>query len=363
MSANPRKIRKAAILVASLDRDAADIVMNQMTPLEARLVRRAMVELGSPDPVEQNDVIEDFFRTAPRVHRDDLEGIELVDDVFPSKSTSRQKARDESKSAQPLGFLKDAAAESLAPLLERERPQTIAVVLSHVSAKAAAELLGRMPAAVQIEVTHCMLELDRIEAAALTALEEGVATWLRMHAQVQEHQGQSPIASRDRLEEILAIASSETRENMLAALPAFDSTPEVATTDPNEPETTIAHNPPAPASDVKPRIVPARMSSELNFQKFCLFDPVDAAEIVSAAYPEVAALALVCADETFTERVLQHMPLAEANQIRANLQDLGPTSLADVELAQNEIVRLAEHRRQVKKRTSAGTSSRLSVVG
>lgn len=356
MSANPRKIRKAAILVASLDREAADIVMNQMAPLEARLVRRAMVELGSPDPVEQNDVIEDFFRTAPRVRRDDLEGIELGDNLLPpARSTVPHSALD-ARTNSSLAFLKGVTADPLAPLLERERPQTIAVVLSHLSPKAAAELLARLPAALQVEVTHCMLELDQIDASALTALEEGVALWLRQHAQVHAYRGETATDGRVALEQILAIASAETRQNMLAAMPEENRIAESAAL--QLPPTVV------PQQTLEPtvRTFPSQGRRPLDFERFCQLDPVTAAGVVVQAYPEVAALALVGADENFSEQVLEQMPRAEANQIRANLQDLGPTSLADVELAQNEIVRLAEQR-DLKKHGDTVSSSRLSVVG
>ncbi len=58
-------IRKAAILIASLDRDAADALLNQMSDEQARRLRRALVELGDIDTDEQADVIEEFFRIGP----------------------------------------------------------------------------------------------------------------------------------------------------------------------------------------------------------------------------------------------------------------------------------------------------------
>jgi flagellar motor switch protein FliG len=361
MSTNPRKLRKAAILVASLDRDAADIVMNQMTPLQARLVRRAMVELGSPDLVEQNDVIEDFFRTAPRVRKDDMEGMELSDGLIarvtqPSiHETSQLSLAKKGVDNQPLQFLKNASVEPLAPLLERERAQTIAVVLMHMSPESAASLLGRLPAALQVEVTHRMIELDQIEASALQALEEGVAAWLQQHAQVQNFQGNPHLAGRAAVNKILSIASDATRENMRAALPEHKATGRKDTAKQSH-ATRVAPR----AMPSAPQCLPARLP--LTFDQFCQFDSRSAANVVAEAYPEIAALALVGADAEFAESVLEQLTPVHASLIRSSMRNLGPTALADVELAQQELTRIAEQRR-VRQQSSSVERSQLSVVG
>ena len=364
MTPNLRKIRKAAVLVASLDRDAADVVMNQMTPLQARLVRRAMVELGSIDPAEQNDVIEDFFRTAPRVAKDDLEGIELGDQLLDGSNTpntqreSERTPREENSRSGSLHFLKHTPIDPLAPLLERERPQTIAVVLSHLSPEGAATLLGRLPEALQVEVTHRMIELDNIDRAALAALEEGVAVWLAQHTEVRKYGVGARRDGRAAVDQILNAASAETRRNMMAAIPdasASDFEPEVF-----GPPAPPAH-PVAPPQPIAP-VRPIEPSDGLSFEEFCELDSISAAAIVGEAYPEIAALALVGADSAFTDRVLDQLLPAQAAAIRESMNDLGPTSLADVELAQKEIARLAEQR-QSRSHTPNQTNGRLSVVG
>ena len=357
MSSNLRKIRKVAILVASLDRDAADIIMNQMTPLQARLVRRAMVELGSIDPVEQNDVIEDFFRTAPRVLKDDLEGIELdgqLPEYYGSSATnpdnSRRGQADEAR-GRSLRFLEHAEIGPLAPLLERERPQTIAVVLSHLSPDDAAALLGRLPQALQVEVTHRMIELDQIDRAALEALEEGVAVWLEQHAVVRQYRSGTPLDGRAVVDRILDVANPETRRNMSAAMPS-------------EPHNLDTDVPPVPVAAAPTIVPPPQPVAEetFKFEDFCELDSITAAAIVGEAYPEIAALALVGADPVFADRVLDQLHPTEAAAIRANMQDLGPTTLADVDLAQKEIARLAQQK-QSRNQTTSQSNGRLSVVG
>ena len=58
-SPNPG-MRKAAILVASLDQAAADAVLDQLTPEQAQEVRRISVDLGDIDSREQQRVMDEF---------------------------------------------------------------------------------------------------------------------------------------------------------------------------------------------------------------------------------------------------------------------------------------------------------------
>ena len=57
-----RALRRAAILVASLDTSTADALLAQMPGEQADLVRRTIVELGDVDPAEERAVIDEFFR-------------------------------------------------------------------------------------------------------------------------------------------------------------------------------------------------------------------------------------------------------------------------------------------------------------
>src|SRR5947209_4130334 len=130
-------LRKAAILVASLDTAAADAVLDQLTPEQAGQVRELVVELDNIDEGEQRRVIEEFFKVdSPRQSN----GVEL--DGRLAWLASQEQDIDETDSPPPLPpsppgrpfqFLKEAEAEKLVKALADERPQTIALVLSHLA--------------------------------------------------------------------------------------------------------------------------------------------------------------------------------------------------------------------------------------
>src|SRR6185369_798043 len=94
-------IRKAAVLVASLDVDTADAVLEQMSPEQADAVRREVERLDDLDPAEQKAVIDEFFRIGPLMPEQEPPGLELndqlarklvlpVDEYVPSYEAARE---------------------------------------------------------------------------------------------------------------------------------------------------------------------------------------------------------------------------------------------------------------------------------
>ena len=144
-----RNLRKAAILLASLEAEHAETLLAQMSPAQADVLRQAVARLVDIDGEEQNDVIEEFFRIGPMVPDKHPSGLEL-DDQLPEHLSAVEHIEDRAADERPahvahaapaLGFLHEASAQSLAPFLEREHPQTIAVVVSHLPSERAAEIL------------------------------------------------------------------------------------------------------------------------------------------------------------------------------------------------------------------------------
>ena len=55
------EMHKAAVLVASLDRDVADELLQQMDPCQADSLRQAMLQLPRVDAAEERLAIQDFL--------------------------------------------------------------------------------------------------------------------------------------------------------------------------------------------------------------------------------------------------------------------------------------------------------------
>ena len=78
MSASPDSLRKVAIVLASLDTEAAELALIERMPDErARQVRQALTELEQLDPAEQEAVVGEFLRQGQAAKQADLAGVEV----------------------------------------------------------------------------------------------------------------------------------------------------------------------------------------------------------------------------------------------------------------------------------------------
>jgi flagellar motor switch protein FliG len=317
MKLSPLGLRKAAILVSNLDTAAADAVLDQLPPDEAQQVRRLAVELEKIDSDEQQRVIEEFFRVGPLVPAKSPPGIELdgrlawlnlgqrSDDCQPLPSGPEPSARPAPPS-RPLRLLHEAEAEKLVRVLDGERPQTIAVVLSHLPPGRAGAILAKLPAAVQVEVIRRLVDIEETDPVILREVEEAIEA--RLAEQV--HMQQRRAAGLQALCGILEATEGQSGMQILDNLAVHD------------------------------RKLAERLGPQpVEFDDLTDFDDELLVEIFEAAGQKVATAALLGAPPRLVERVLARLPQADA--LRRQLNEPGPIRLRDVEQARRQVAALA----------------------
>lgn len=315
MTRPPRNVRKAAILIASLDAEHAEGLLRQMSPAQAQTLRQAVDGLGEIDPREQGDVIEEFFRIGPLVPDEDPAGIEL-DAPLPA-SMAAGISRDSplagcaGEASLPFRFLDEAPPEKLAPFLAREHPQTIAVVISHLPADRAAEVLAHLPAELQSEVARRLVDLEETDAEVLREVERGLESWLCSEVRGERRQTAGVAA----LAGILSAANPRARHDILSNLARHDRE--------------LAGKLELPAG-------PALSFSDLQHM-----DSASLAVVLHRAEPELVLLALAGAAPRFAERAIELFQPDDARALGEELCNLGPTRLSDVEEAQRQLAELA----------------------
>jgi flagellar motor switch protein FliG len=310
-----RNLRKAAMLVASLDERNAEALLAQMTPTQVQAVRHAIETLGPIDAGEQHNVIEEFFRVGPLVPCKQPSGIEL-DDRLPERlsiSRTSEKAASElaSSNTTPFRFLHEAPAHLLTPFLEREHPQTVAVVVSHLPVERAAEILAGLSAELQIEVARRLIDLDEADPEILHEVEQGLEAWLGQQVRGDRRRAAGLAA----LNNILGAATLQTKQHILANLTRHDR---------------------ELAAQLK---VPS-----LRVMTFAEVEQLDSAAlsvVLQHASRDLLVLALAGSGLGFAERVFELCEPAEAAALTAALRNLGPTRLSDVEHAQRELAEVA----------------------
>src|SRR5688500_6965805 len=143
MSAVTPNLRKAAVLIRSLDAETAASLLAQLSVEEAVALRAAVQSLGPIDPEERADVAAEFRRAAPIAAKPAEHGVELSFSAqTTNESTTPLAIPVVETTTKRFEFLEDASINALVPFLAREHAQTIAVVMSYLAPSRAATVLA-----------------------------------------------------------------------------------------------------------------------------------------------------------------------------------------------------------------------------
>ena len=347
-------IRKAAILISSLDTREADALLEQMGAEQAGRVRNAIMNLGEITPAEQKRVIADFLRgdigkpPADRSDRAEDGGVEIdaslaerldheqapaTPNITPAKLAATQP---------PFHFLHDAQPAIIADALRREQPQMIAVVIAHLPPQQAAGVLERLPAALSTEALARMAWLGDLDNEVLRELEQHLQTVILPLLQAA---GRKPTGLSG-VNAVLSALSGPKRQETLRSLAVHDerlSRQLGYLSQADEP-----HSPSSgPRADAAAHVESFRYrpseepAMTVDFDDFASLSDADLKQVFAAVDPQIAMLALTGADERLTRRILRQLPARQAELLRKKLNHPGPIRLRDLEAAQQQVARVA----------------------
>ncbi len=349
-------LRKAAILIASLDDRTAQRLLNQMGPVQAERVLTAVDELDDIDPDEQEAVIAEFCRGNGAAAAEIGRGVELTGSLshrFAPDQSSTTHSPSAPMNVLPTGvpsnapfrFLHEANSAMVTPYLEREHPQTIAVVLSHLPPEKAADVIGRFSTTLQADVLRRLANLDEADPAIVREIEQSLERWVSEQTQTNNRREAGLVAVR----KILQAAGTSNRE-LLTNLAKHDQ--EFAGILQGNPLPAPPRREVLPLSEA--RVINAKtprrdpMLADLpppvetwSFADLVQLNDADLATVFQATGTELTLLALTAAPPAIVERIVQRLPRREAKLFRKSLLAMGPTRLSDVEKAQQEIAAIA----------------------
>ncbi|MCE5266929.1 MAG: hypothetical protein LLG00_03475 [Planctomycetaceae bacterium] len=301
-------LRKAAVLVSSLDACAAETLLSQLGPDQAESVRRAAAAISDIDANERQRVIDDFCRIGTMLPKAAAPGIELTEmKPRPLFSAGRDDG-DRDAPSSPFEFLRDTEDSSLAQLLADERPGTIALVLSHLPAEQGGDVLARLTPALQIEVVRRLSDLQDVDPETVREVERALECRLSQQVDAGERRAAGPESAA----KILAACDGETRGRILDNLATADES-------------------------LAERLGRRAMS----FDDLAQCDDRTLRAVVAAAGPDVVQAALLGAPPAVLSRLLGCLPSKEAKCLRRKLAHPEPIRLSEVEDARQRMAALA----------------------
>ena len=217
--------RKIAILMVGLGPDLSATVMKHCSESEIEKITRAISELERVTARQKDEIFEEIKELL-------LSGAYLLQGGVEFARQTLQKASGAGKAREVLGrvtgesvggfdLLRNIDPPHLAPFLENEHPQTIALILSQLEPDQAAGILSLFPEKIQADVACRMATMENISSAVVKRIGESLEGQLReILGGTQEVGGVRAVA------DILNRTSPSTEKAVLEEMDAQD--PELA---------------------------------------------------------------------------------------------------------------------------------------
>jgi len=215
------------------------------------------------------------------------------------------KGRDSSG----IDALKWMDPRSVAEVIKNEHPQIIATILAHLSAQQASEVLARFPAAQQAEIAMRVARLDEVPEAALQELDAIVERQTKEAVAVRTARLGGVKAAADMINFLAPAAQTA----VLDAIKGEDGTL---------------------SEQIKDAL--------FVFDNLLKIDDRGMQSILREVQSDTLSVALKGADEALRDKVFNNMSKRAAEILRDDIASKGPVRLADVEVAQKEILAVAQ---------------------
>jgi flagellar motor switch protein FliG len=344
------RIRRAAILVASLDEALAESLLRAMPPLEATKVLEELDRIDEIEPEEQQDVLDEFRRAARQADAP-ASAVEFTYSA-PIAAPSPTPA----PAATVASATADADAVAMAEVLTLEHPQIIAAALARLDADRAAAVFAELPGDLHAEV------LDRVSRLAPADEEAVLEVESQLLRKVDEQRAwrERAAAGAELARKLISKTAPAQRVVLLERL-SVKKPPLSLTLPPSRHDSsTTAVDRSAwsrQATQLQAAIRDARVAEYYH-------DDGTAADVHNVLEDQSAALlalsdetllaalrsvdnetgqrALAASNEKLIKRITRKLPRRQARSLRRLLRSFGPTRLADLRQAQHELLRVAE---------------------
>ena len=213
-------VEKAAAFLSLIGEDSATQVFKHLDPLDLARVIPMMAKIKIP-PELAEVVLKDFCDKTGSV----LQGVdeayikEVLEKAFGQEAAKKLIDKIET-GASAFDVLRWLDTGAIANMLSREHPQTIAIILAHLEPTQAAEVMGKLPENIKIDVSLRIASLDQISPSILGDLEDVLQSQLQSYTRGKKIGGIRTVSEilnqMDRASEDLILKNIEEKDQILA---------------------------------------------------------------------------------------------------------------------------------------------------
>jgi len=317
---------KAAILLATLGEDAASEVMKTLEPKELKKLGSQITQLSDIPKEDLETVFKEFHDHASQAGGMSVEGKAYIQRVLSKALGAEQAERVIENLVESdeggLDALKWMEPRAIAALINREHPQTVALILTYLDTAQGSEILPFLPDHLKRDVMIRMATLEDIPPGVMSEI--GAA--LQNELSQSNSAGSSKKVSGLKLVAEILNQTDQTSEQAIMA--------------------GIAENHPDLADNIRKLM--------FVFDDLIGLDTRGMQELMKEINKDELTLALRAAKDELKEKIFSSMSERAAVLLKEDMEAKGPVKITEVEKAQQGILKVA------KKLADAG---RISIGG
>ncbi|MCR5233366.1 MAG: flagellar motor switch protein FliG [Lachnospiraceae bacterium] len=303
-------IEKGAILLISLGPERSAEIFKYLKEEEIEDLTLEIANTRSVTPQVKEQILEEFYQVCLAQQYIAEGGIGYAKELL-EKALGEEKAMSvigkltASLQVKPFEFIRKTEASQLLNFIQDEHPQTIALILSYLSASQAAMIVSALPPERQADVAKRIALMDRTSPDVVKEVERILETKLSSLV----NQDYTVIGGVDSVVDILNTVDRSTEKHIMETLEI------------DEPEL---------AEEIRKKM--------FVFEDILLLDDRAIQRVLRDVDNGDLAIALKSANEEVQNAIFNNLSKRLAVMIREDMEFMGPVRMKDVEEAQQKIV-------------------------
>jgi flagellar motor switch protein FliG len=302
--------KKAAIVMVALGTAASSEIFKNLAEQDVEMLTTEIARLDNISHEIREAVLEEFHNLALAQQFISQGGIDYAREIL-EKALGPRKAKEildkVQQSIRTTGFnlLENVDPKQLVNFIQKEHPQTIALLLAHMEPGNAAPIISALPQELQVDVATRIATMESISPDTLDQVEEVLVGQVKslFGGDVSEIGGVKAVA------EMLNSCDRGAEKNILGNLEREN--PELAT-------------------EIK--------NLMFVFEDVLLLDDRSMQRVLKEIDTKELSMALKGASEELQEKFFRNMSSRASEMIKEEMEYMGPIRLKDVEEVQQRIV-------------------------
>lgn len=305
-------LQKSAILLIALGPERSATIFKHLKEDEIEELTLEIANTRSITPQVKDSVVDEFYQICLAQQYIAEGGIgyakELLEKALGSEAALQVIGKlTSSLQVKPFEFVRKAEASQLLNFIQDEHPQTIALILSYMSASQASQIISGLPQERQADVAKRVALMDRTSPDVIKEVEKILESKLASLV----NQDYTIVGGVDQVVEILNFVDRGTEKHIMETLEI------------EEPEL---------ADEIRKKM--------FVFEDILLLDDKAIQRVLRDVENSDLALALKGSNEQVQNAIFNNLSKRLAAMIKEDMEFMGPVRMKDVEEAQQKIVNL-----------------------